>query len=366
MFVIDDIINGVMGMANAGVSASLNYNTQKKLMNAQNAWSEKMNAQQQAWQEAMWDKNNLYNSAPEQMKRMMQAGINPNAAANAVAGVNASSQLAAQPSIPSSASGSLSAPLDLGSSIAQMMQAGMQREMNEKQKELMDSQIDDLDATAKLKDYQAQTEQERKDNVKANTAFQRAQTKFIKLRTKQTVAELKNTQLRNDYQEWVNNVLLPLQEATQSQQLENLKKDWEEATARIQSLRENVEVMKAQKADLLASVKVRNAQANLIEKQGEGQGISNDIARLDKEIKVAEKQTREVEAALVKKYYFNPATTAPANQLVFAIHRAFNLIGEIVSYPSRRFQSSTPYRGYYGDDIMWDSYGVNPTFGSGD
>lgn len=361
MFIIDDIINAIGGMATAGVEGAINYKTQKDLMNAQNAWSEKMNAQQQAWQEAMWNKNNLYNSAPEQMKRMMQAGINPNSAANAVAGVNASSQLAAQPSIPSSASGSLSAPLDLGNTLTQFMQAGMQREMNEKQKELIDSQIDETDAKAKLTDYMSQTEQERKEKEKAITEFTKGQNKMVNLQLKEIHQNIKNAKLRNEYQEWVNNVLNPLLEATQTQEYENLKKAYEEADARIRTAGEQIEVLKATKSDLLSSAKLRDKQANLVDKQAEGQDVSNDIAKLDKQIRSLEKQQIDIKTGLVKQYGFDPATTNMGNQGMFLIHRIFSVIGNALKVPStanhirnsNKEFGQTPY-------LKFDSSDYNP------
>lgn len=368
MFGIDDmalatvaapIVGGLLGMGTSSVSSGLNYKQQVKLMNLQNAWSEKMNAQQQGWQEAMWNANNEYNTASNQMQRMMEAGINPNAAANAVAGVNASSQLAAQPSIPNSASGQLSAPLDLTSGALGMMQAVREYGMYRKQKELMDSQIDDLDATAKLKNYQSQTEQERRENVKANTEVLKGQAKMVKLQSKQIKAQIKNEKLRSQYQEWVNNVLNPLLEQGQTQQNENLRKSYEEATARIEQIGASIETLKAQRADLYASANLKDKQASLVEKQAEGQGIQNEVAQIDKQIKDLERQRDGVKTGLVKAYGFDPGTTGTGQQGIFLIHRVFSLLGDVIHGSMRRSVSSDSYL----DNVLFDSNGLNPSVG---
>lgn len=66
-----------------------------------NDWSEKMQQQQQEWQEYMWNKNNEYNDPASQIQRLRDAGVNPNTAAGSM-GATSQAQMPQQPTIPSS------------------------------------------------------------------------------------------------------------------------------------------------------------------------------------------------------------------------------------------------------------------------
>lgn len=136
------LVGGLPGAA-LGLGTSVIGSLVSNDMNRSNqaltqAWQEKMNLQQQEWQEGMWNKTNEYNNASNQMQRLMDAGINPNAAAAQVAGTNGAAQLAQQPQIPSG-NPIPGVNMDLAGAAMQGMAAN--KEMN-----LMDAQQKNIEA----------------------------------------------------------------------------------------------------------------------------------------------------------------------------------------------------------------------------
>lgn len=94
--------SAILNLGTSLIGGTIGNAMARSNMNAQNAWSEKMNAQQQAWQEEMWNKNNEYNSPQQMMQRLIEAGVNPNNAAGLVSGTGGQAQMAQQPVIPGS------------------------------------------------------------------------------------------------------------------------------------------------------------------------------------------------------------------------------------------------------------------------
>lgn len=96
------ILNSILGGAGSVLGAGINTIAQGIMGSKQRKFQREERIAAQEYQTAereaaqqfnvdMWNMNNEYNSASSQMQRMVDAGINPNNAASAVAGTNASS-----------------------------------------------------------------------------------------------------------------------------------------------------------------------------------------------------------------------------------------------------------------------------------
>lgn len=108
-----------------------------------NAWSEKMQQQQQEWQEYMWNKNNEYNDPASQIQRLRDAGVNPNTAAGSM-GATSQAQMPQQPTIPSS-NPMMSPGFDFGNGISTGLNAEQVRANIDKtnaEKDYIDSQTE--------------------------------------------------------------------------------------------------------------------------------------------------------------------------------------------------------------------------------
>ena len=93
--VIGDVVNGVSSVISTSMANKQSIKNQREAQ----AWSEGMNAQQQEWQEKMWNMNNEYNAPSAQVDRLMKAGVNPNSAVGGMSQAAAAS-MPQQPAIP--------------------------------------------------------------------------------------------------------------------------------------------------------------------------------------------------------------------------------------------------------------------------
>lgn len=69
--------SALLNTAGGLVTGALNRNYQGRLLKRQQAWSEKMAAQQNQWNIEQWQRENEYNAPVNQMARFEAAGINP-------------------------------------------------------------------------------------------------------------------------------------------------------------------------------------------------------------------------------------------------------------------------------------------------
>lgn len=272
-----DFIPIVGDLINAGSSHYENVRSQhfqRDMMREQMAWSEKMNAQQQEWQEMMWNKSNEYNSPIEQLERAKAAGINPNALVNGGANMG-SATMAQQPQIPSAPAG-MSAPGfpnilgDLGGDIYNALLMSKQRELLEAQKKNIEANTrgQDLDSERKTMENSVWMTDW---NIK-----QAAATADINLKKEQ----LNEVQFNVD-------VLLPQQEEMNEQQLNNM-------LAAAQKISKEIAVLEKQKALVAEQIKTQqaeqgligaqqeetNARRNLVDKQATAQQYENDVAKV--------------------------------------------------------------------------------------
>lgn len=86
--------SALLNTAGGLVTGALNRNYQGRLLKRQQAWSEKMAAQQNQWNIEQWKRENEYNAPVNQMARFEAAGINPyNAVASGQIGSGSASSL---------------------------------------------------------------------------------------------------------------------------------------------------------------------------------------------------------------------------------------------------------------------------------
>lgn len=69
--------SALLNTAGGLITGALNRNYQGRLLKRQQAWSEKMAAQQNQWNIEQWQRENEYNAPVNQMSRYEAAGINP-------------------------------------------------------------------------------------------------------------------------------------------------------------------------------------------------------------------------------------------------------------------------------------------------
>lgn len=69
--------SALLNTAGGLITGALNRNYQGRLLKRQQAWSEKMAAQQNQWNIEQWQRENVYNAPVNQMARYEAAGINP-------------------------------------------------------------------------------------------------------------------------------------------------------------------------------------------------------------------------------------------------------------------------------------------------
>lgn len=86
--------SALLNTAGGLITGALNRNYQGRLLKRQQAWSEKMAAQQNQWNIEQWQRENEYNAPVNQMARFDAAGINPyNAVASGQVGSGTASSL---------------------------------------------------------------------------------------------------------------------------------------------------------------------------------------------------------------------------------------------------------------------------------
>lgn len=290
---ISGLVSGLPGaLFGAGTSligSLIGNNMNRSNVAAEHAWQEKMNLQQQNWQEDMWNKTNEYNSPVNQMQRLMDAGVNPNAAAGMIAGGNTQSQLAQQPQIP--AGNPLAAPApDLVGSISTMMQAQKDMELKQAQKENIESQtaanlqsVDTQKAQSKV--YDAQAEGLTIENLYKPEQMQEG-IRVLKSQADNYIVQTDLTKAEKAQADYMLQEILPLQKKMTAEQIK-------ETVAKASAAFAAAMASKAQAGLANAQAKTEEKKQDLLEKQTEGQNIANQQNALnlglDKNFKAMER-----------------------------------------------------------------------------
>lgn len=178
--VLGDVISGIF---NTSSQNSANR-TNMRIAQMNNEFNEQMLQKQMDYNTMMWKKNNEYNSPANQMARMREAGINPFFAQSGVNSGTAQSALGVNP--PTATPVQVQAPQISFPSLSQMASTIM--DLNSR-KELMDSNSNKANAEA--------------DQIRIENKY-RAQKLIAEISG--LMENTKNTQLRNTYQNLLNNL----------------------------------------------------------------------------------------------------------------------------------------------------------------
>lgn len=153
---ISDLFQGLFSLLGSvsqspflGVLGNLFTNSQnRRSVEETNRLNYQMQQQQNAWNERMWHMYNEYNTPANQIKRLKEAGLNPNLLyGNPSQGT---SSAPAQGTAPSHAEAFQS--LGFGDMISNAQQLMMQKKANDANVRLMQAQADSLDAETTLKE----------------------------------------------------------------------------------------------------------------------------------------------------------------------------------------------------------------------
>lgn len=315
------LISSMIGNSNAKKAEARQFEYQKQLMQMQNDY------QVSNWN-AQFDKINEYNDPRNQMRRLTNAGINPN---NSAAGMNGNAS-GATPSMSAPTGQNLSANYespDLSSAVSNGI-AGYTLGLQSKSTAADVAQKNEQTRGMRLEnDLLQDTLDERRQTPKLEN-------EQIKKNIEKTVKEIKNVDLQNACQEWTNNVLNPLIEKGKVEEINQMKQSIEESKARVTEIdakiKEVHENIKKIKADTAKSW----SEKSLVDKQVESQELDNEIKRAIKDeeirLKELEREKQELEMKTFEELGFVPTGSQYVDLMKFFSGNSSNEV-DMSSYP---------------------------------
>lgn len=135
MFGVGEAIGGIAGAVGGMIQAKQNYEYSRALNQQQFELQQKLQAQQNEWDIAQWNRENEYNSASAQVQRLRDAGLNVGMMMSGQSAGSASSLVSSNPSVPNSAQADFSR---LGDSMISGLNAGLQADVANKELQLRD------------------------------------------------------------------------------------------------------------------------------------------------------------------------------------------------------------------------------------
>lgn len=265
---VNGIVGGLpgigLGAATSLIGGAIDSHFQGSAMDKQNAWSEKMNLQQQEWQEKMWNMNNEYNTPAAQMQRAIDAGINPNTVAGN--GDMGQAVMAQQPVIPNSNSG-----FGVGSAAANMT--------NSAQLGLLQAQKDNIEADTQNKLANAGTQEAQKELIGKQVENFKIQNDWlpkekeayigeVHAQTSSLVEKAHLDKVQADQVEYMVDNILPLQKELTLKEIAQVGVAIKELLARANAANASAAASYAQKGLL-------EKQAENVQQQTEGLKIEN-------------------------------------------------------------------------------------------
>lgn len=267
----------MLGMGTSVIGSLVSNNMNRSNQALTQAWQEKMNLQQQEWQEGMWNKTNEYNNASNQMQRLMDAGINPNAAAAQVAGTNSAAQLAQQPQIPAG-NPIPGVNMDLTGGAMQGMAANKEMQLLDAQREGIE-----IDNALKLRQTDAVGSQiklwEKQGNLLDIDILNKpreyeANIDYINELKNKAVADAHYTKSEAKQLDYIIENILPVQKRLAEANVSLTQQEFKESVGRTAAVF-------AQAALAYEQRNTEKSKQDLLEKQTEGQGIENTIRGID-------------------------------------------------------------------------------------
>lgn len=267
----------LLSMGTSLIGSIFGNNMNRKNQERTQAWQEKMNLQQQQWQEDMWNMNNAYNSPQAQMQRLQAAGLNPNNASAAILGTNATSQMAQQPTIPNG-NPLPAVNMDLVGAMNEGMRTNKEMSLLDAQRENIEADTlgklkntESVDAQMKLweKEGQLMDIQILNEPKKYEAIINEANQLAAKAAAE---AHLSDSEARKlDY---IIENILPLEKQLSEGKIQLTQQELKQSVAQTAALF-------AQASLAYAQAKTEGKKQDLLEKQAQGQGIENSIRGID-------------------------------------------------------------------------------------
>lgn len=274
------IIGGIaqLGSTLIGTSAAKKENRKEREFNAQQAQlnrdfqtQERIAAQE--WNEQMWNKNNEYNSASSQIHRMLEAGINPNAAF----GNGYTSAEAAAPTTTPQAGSQASYSSGLGATLLSTLS----------QQALTLAQVENIKAQTDNQKYEL-TWNKMTENERFDMLVNMNKEKLASI--KKTLSDVGINDFNKDLQERTFAWFAKRSEAELkiiNEQLNNLRIQYQDVLASIDLKEANIQgifadIRNKDKQNELydANIQQSKEQANLIGKQASGQETANMLQQM--------------------------------------------------------------------------------------
>lgn len=286
--------------------AELNRQYQTNEREATQAYNTSEREAAQQWNLDMWNKQNEYNDPAAQMQRMVDAGINPNAAAQGISGNGSTAGQVAASSGASSTPGSGSVATT--PSIAGFLGENISNSVNTlwqnlaMQKDIQGKQLDN-----DLKGKELGTYDERfrltKDEIGARIDE-------INKNVEDKDADIKLKQQQFDFLEDMNPVQLNtaklLYTKTESeigyidQQIENLKKQYDLTDEQIKNVKANTDLTGEQIKNVQADTEMKEANTDLIGAQGDLTKAQEGLVKAQKLYQDRENVVKKIEVDAAK------------------------------------------------------------------
>lgn len=305
----------LLSMGTSLIGSIFGNNMNRKNQERTQAWQEKMNLQQQQWQEDMWNMNNAYNSPQAQMQRLQAAGLNPNNASAAILGTNATSQMAQQPTIPNG-NPIPGVNVDLVGAMNEGMRTNKEMQLLESQRENIEAdtlgKLKNIEGTdAQIKLWQKQGDLMDIDILNKPKEYEAVINQANQLAAK-AAADAHLSESEANKLDYVVENILPLEKQLSEGKIQLTQQELKEGVARTASLF-------AQAALAYAQAKTEGKKQDLLEKQAQGQGIENTIRGIDALFEFGDKLLgRKYTAEQIKNLKFTNSELAYAKKFLAA------------------------------------------------
>lgn len=280
-----DVLSSVIGGAGSllGTVTSAIYNAQQA--KAQREWSERMQAEQNAWNMEMWAKTNQYNSPIEQVRRLREAGLNPlfhNLDGSAANGLESAQPLGYQAARMGSVENPVTAGLQAASQIAAIANT---------QAQTAKTNNENLTETQKRENMQAEylVTKQTLNNFLANEDLTREQAAQIRKNiewadrlNQATISEKESIVRLNDFQKKRIDALLPNEVLLQIKNIEDFEHRWSLIDEQIRKMSAETDIL----YEDLANYALNHMQSGLL---GIGISLPNMLRQAGETLKLFSK-----------------------------------------------------------------------------
>ena len=254
-------------------------NFQREMLQNEQDFTERMWNQTNDWNLSQWERENEYNSPQAQMQRFLDAGINPNEAAAAIAG-NDSASGSAMASAPSSPSPP-SAPSPVGNNIfgnalglADTVM-GVAKYIDTERKNINANTQNTEEDTKKKQEETNKLKEEVRDLVYKNDVLNYETRREIVSRYEKNMADKQlSMEQREEVKEKVKVLTKQIEEIDSKIQINN--QQIAESKKRIELLKEQIKTEQTVQGKNQAETALANEQNRLVQLQQNGQDLQNE------------------------------------------------------------------------------------------